>query len=488
MGTEVIIIGGGLAGLAAASALADRDVPLTLLESRPRLGGRAASFTDRTTGLQIDNCQHVSMGCCTNFRKFCNSVGQTSYFRCERQLNFIGPDGTVNPLSAGLLPAPLHLWSGFRRLSYLSRRDKSGLSRGLRRLARTDPSRWDGQSFADWLNEQRQTQTAIERFWRVVLVSALSETLDRIDVTSARKVFVDAFLANRQGWEVQIPTVPLDRLYGLALTDWLERRGASIRLSSGVERIVVEHERAVAVELRGGLRLAADEFILAVPYHLAGSLLPDALRGHPQLAGLEKLESASISSLHLWFDRPITELPHAVLIDRLGQWMFNRTVLQRERGGAAPCVIHQPANAGRSPNERIEGEQLFNYQIVISASRNLADLSQQQVVDAVVREMTEIWPATADARLMHQRMVTEHRAVFSVKPGSEQWRPAQQSPIANLQFAGDWTRTGWPATMEGAVRSGYLAAENVLSHLGSPEKLLAPDLTVARLSKLLLGL
>lgn len=486
MAKEIAIIGGGLAGLAAATALAEHGQRVTLLESRPRLGGRAGSFLDRATGTQIDNCQHVSLGCCTNFRRFCDTVGLSEFFQRQTQLNFVGPDGVVGPLRAGFLPVPLHLWSSFRRLRYLSPNDRRCLSRGLRSLARIDPAREPDCTFADWLGTQRQTPSVIHRFWQVVLVSALSETLDRIDLASARKVFVDAFLANRRGWEVSIPTVPLDDLYGQRLTNWLTIRGTSIRLQHGAERLIVEGGRVVAVEFRSGERLRADEFILAVPHHLLAALLPESLQSHPQIVGLQRLESAPITSVHLWFDRPITELPHAAFIDRRSQWMFNRTVIQN--GQPKADSRNNSHKSGHSFPLSAFGSPLYYYQVVISASRDLDTMLQQQVIDEVVDELTGIWPVTREAQLVHARTVTEHKAVFSVLPGADRWRLDQQSPIPNLQFAGDWTRTGWPSTMEGAVRSGYLAAENVLTRLGVSLKLLAADLPVAPLSKLLLGL
>ena len=474
---RIIIAGGGLAGLAAAVALTDRGLKCLVLESRPRLGGRASSFADPTSGMDVDNCQHVSLGCCTNFRHFCRTTGLAGFFRVEKTLYFVGPDGRVFPFSAGPLPAPLHLAGAFAGLDYLSWRDKLSLGRGLRALSRNIPAADRTLPFSDWLQKHRQTPAAISRFWHVVLVSALSESLDRIDVLHARKVFVDAFLAHPAGWRMEVPTVPLQDLYGGRLTEWLVSRGTEIRLQASVESLDVEGDRAAAVMLSTGERIVADQFIMALPFFRIQSVLPAQLRDHDQYSGLDKLQAAPISSVHLWFDRQITELPHAVLVDRLCQWMFNRTALTAE---------HPLSNGSGEPSPG--NPSGFYYQVVISASRELAGQSREAILNQVLKELAEVWPVTTKATLLHSRLVTEHRAVFSPLPGVDAWRPPQQSPVSNLQVAGDWTQTGWPATMEGAVRSGYLAASNVLSHLGRPDPVIRPDLPVSWLSRWLLGI
>ena len=478
---RIVIAGGGLAGLAAAVALTERGLPCEVLESRPRLGGRASSFLDPASGVSIDNCQHVSLGCCTNFRHFCETTGLAEFFRREPTLYFIGLDGRVNRFTANGLPAPLHLAGSFARLSYLSWQDKLGLARGLKALARGVSAEERRVPFSEWLARQRQTPTAISRFWNVVLVSALSESLDRIDVEHARKVFVDTFLAHRDGWFVEIPTVPLDDLYGGRLTEWLTARGTTIRLQASVEKIEVESDLVSAARLSTGQIVPGDEFIVALPFFRVRSVLPESLMAHPDLAGIDQLESAPISSVHLWFDRPITELPHAVLVDRLCQWMFNRTVL----GKAASCIRADTTGGSAETSIAAGG---FYYQIVISASRELAGQSREAILAQVLAELTAIWPETARVTLLHSRQVTEHRAVFSPLPGVDALRPVQQSPIGNLQFAGDWTQTGWPATMEGAVRSGYLAAANILTRLGQPQVVVTPDLPVGVWSRLLMGI
>lgn len=465
--TDVAIVGGGLAGLAAAAGLAERGVAVSLFESRPRLGGRASSFVDRETGDVIDNCQHVSMGCCTNFDHFCRTVGIEDRLATQPELYFIGRDNVVNRFAAGRLPAPLHLGGAFQSLSYLTRNELKQIRRGLRALCRESATA--GCSFAEWLERQNQSPAVVEKFWHVVLVSALSETPDRIDLGYARKVFVDGFLANREGWKVRIPTVPLDELYGRRMTEWFTRHNTPIHLKNGVESIEITDGRAAGVRLRDGRGIKAAHVILAVPFGVLDALLPSEFRSNEYFAATSGLESAPISSVHLWFDRPITDLPHAVLIDRLSQWMFNRTRLQP------------------SSESRREGGGYY-YQVVISASRELSGRAREEVIAEVVAEMAEIWPQAGEATLLHSRLVTEHKAVFSPLPGVDDHRPSQQTPIPNLQIAGDWTATGWPATMESAVRSGCLAAENVLRHLGREERLLQPDLPTAFLSKWLLGL
>ena len=476
--SRIVIVGGGLAGLAAAVALTARRFPCTIIESRPRLGGRASSFHDSTTNTDIDNCQHVTLGCCTNFRHFCQTTGIAEFFRREPALYFIGPSGKADRFAAGSLPAPLHLTVAFARLSYLSWKDRYSLATALKALARPVSKQDESESFAKWLARHGQSQTVIDRFWFVVLVSALSESLERISVSHARKVFVDAFLAHRDGWYVDVPNVPLEVLYGGRLTDWLTSRGTTIRLLTSAEEVELENDRVTGIRLGSNEIIAGDEFVVALPFFRVLSVLPESLVTHADLQGIKQLEPAPISSIHLWFDRPITDLPHAVLVDRLCQWVFNRTAIE--------AIQIQQVSEPNSNKARLV--DAYYYQIVISASHNLEGCSKEEIQEKVLKELTDVWPIVANAKLLHSRQVTEHRAVFSPVPGVDALRPVQQSPVANLQLAGDWTQTGWPATMEGAVRSGYLAASNILKRRGHHDDVLQPDLPTATLSRLIFGL
>jgi len=464
---HVAVIGGGLAGLAAASALVDRGLRITLIESRPRLGGRASSFLDPVTGEPVDNCQHVSMTCCTNLAEFCRRVGVDSLFRREPEVVFLSPEGRVSRLRAGALPAPLHLAGSFLRANYLSWGEKARVAYGLARLPSGRGDR-PGEPFAAWLLRHGQTPRTLERYWGPVLVSALNERLEQMDVAHARKVFLDGFLRHRDGFRMEIPLVPLGELYGSRLERWLAARGVSLRLTTGVRSVEADEEGAVSgVTLRSGEAVAADFVVLAVPFDRVAAMLPGGLAERvPALAGLDALHASPITGIHLWFDRPVCPFDHVVTIGRQIQWVFNHTAIQ-----------------GRRPGDAEHGQYL---QLVVSASYDLLALDKSQVLAAVLAELGEIWPAARDATLLRSWVVTEHGATFAVRPGVDAHRPPQRTPVEGLFLAGDWTATGWPATMEGAVRSGFQAAEGVLQDLGRPARLVRPGLRPGPLARWLL--
>ena len=449
MQPSVLIIGGGLAGLAATAALAPRGFRVTLIESRNRLGGRASSFNDSATGQLIDTCQHVSMGCCTNLAHFARTLKIDHLISPQPCLYFMTPDRRVSTFQAGAWPAPLHLFRSFAGGHYLSVGEKIRAAWGLMQL------KWhtsdDDPPFADWLVQHRQSQRIVDRFWGLVLVSALNETPDRIGLRYARKVFVEGFLKHRRGFEVEIPSVPLGRLYGDELVRWLGEHEVDLQLQRGGRQFQVENNRIVSLAMRQADSLQADWYISSVPFDRLLDLLPaEVADQHPYFSNLRNLETSPITSVHCWFDRAATELPHLVLMDSVGQWVFNR-------GEVAP------------------GE--WYLQVVVSAARQFRGLGHDEVERRVVTELQQLFPPLAGAKLLRARVVTEHAATFSAVPGVDRWRPPQTSPIENLLVAGDWTNTGWPATMEGAVRSGYLAAQALLERVGRPEKLVQPDLT-----------
>lgn len=447
----VLVIGGGLAGLAAAVALAERGFRVTLLESRNRLGGRAGSFVDAVTGQMTDACQHVSMGCCTNLAHFFRTIGVSHFLEPQPTLYFMTPDGRISRFAADPWPAPFHLGRALASAHYLTAGEKIRIGVGLAAMWRQPPEA--DPPLEEWLRNHYQTRRTIDRFWSIVLVSALNETVDRVGLKYARKVFRDGFLRHRDGFTVHVPSVPLGRLYGDELRDWLTKHDVAVRWNTAVKQLHLKPTNPLQIahlELRDGSTATADHYILAVPFDRVADLLPESLRTDLYFAAVKSLESSPITSVHLWYDRPITRLPHVVLVDCLGQWLFNR---------------------GRSSDWA--GEYV---QVVVSAARPLRGLGREGIAERIADELVRLFPAAKKATLLRHRVVTEHAATFSVVPGVDRCRPLQAAPVSNLALAGDWTATGWPATMEGAVRSGYLAAEAVLTRSGRSESLLQPEL------------
>ena len=432
---EVIIAGGGLAGLAAAAALCSAGHSVKLFESRPFLGGRATSYEiDSET---IDNCQHVLLRCCFNLMDFYRRLGVENDIAFHREIFFIEPGGRISTLRAGLLPAPNHFAESFLRMSFLSAGEKLDVVRAIRAIGRErDRPDLERITMQEWLEEKRQPARAIERFWRQVLVSAMNEELDRMAASHAFQVFHLGFLAQKKSYEMGVPAVPLERLYG---RDAWQRIGqADLRMRAPVEKIVIENGSVQHV-IVAGEQIRADHYICALPFERVSAVIPDLA------LDLAAFEHSPITGIHLWFDRPVTTLPHATLLDRTIQWMFNKS----------------------------EGRYI---QLVVSASRSLANMPRAEVIALGLRELAEFFPTVRDAKLEKSHVVKEIRATFSAVPGLESRRPVSRTAIPNLYLAGDWTRSGWPATMEGAVRSGYLAAEALLAKKGIKKRLVQPDL------------
>jgi squalene-associated FAD-dependent desaturase len=309
------------------------------------------------------------------------------------------------------------------------------------------------------LHWMRQTPGAIERFWRVVLVSALDEELARTDARYGIDVFWKAFLSNRSGYRMGVPTVPLAELYD-GCKSAIEQKGGEVNLRATARQLQIENGAVTAVQLDAGREERADAFILAVPHTAVAALLPDeTMRKDSAFRNLAMLKTAPITGVHLWFDREVMTEPFITLLDTTTQWIFNKTALCRSVNGAA--------------KEPRKGQYL---QLVVSASYSLLQKPRQEIIDLCLKEVRQALPAARDANLIKATVIKEAAATFSPEPGVDRWRPKQETSVQDLFLAGDWTDTGWPATMEGAVRSGYLAAEAVLRKEGRPHQFVRPDL------------
>jgi squalene-associated FAD-dependent desaturase len=470
---SVLVIGGGLAGLSSAVALADAGLQVRLFEKRPHLGGRATSYT-LPDGSDVDNCQHVTLGCCTNLADFYRRAGADGKIRFYDRLYFVDRQGRRSTMEASALPPPLHMAPSFLFFSAFSLADKRSIADALLAIARAGGSVPDigGISMLDWLRRMKQTPGAIERFWRVVLVSALDEELDRTDARYGIDVFWKAFLGSRGGYRVGIPTVPLADLYE-GCREAIIRRDGEVKLRAGVREIRLRDGRFACAVMEDGSEVTADVCIAAVPHEQFLAIAPKELSGlGGVLDGIRQIRTTPITGVHFWFDRQVMTEPFLTLLDHTTQWIFNKTMLHGSE-----------SNGGSAASHLREGSRTQYLQLVISASYDLVSRSRQEVIDLCRRELQDVLPATRDAKLEKATVIKEVHATFSPEPGVDRRRPTQDIGAKNFYLAGDWTRTGWPATMEGAVRSGYLAAEAALAGIGRPQKFLQPDLPFEGLSK-----
>jgi zeta-carotene desaturase len=464
----VAIAGGGLAGLAAACALADSGFRVTLFERRPYLGGRASSYEHPGTGEVVDNCQHVLFRVCTNLVEFYKRIGVEDKIRWFDEMTFIEPGGRTSVMHASPLPAPLHTAPSFLRFPFLSVKDKLVISRAIAALTMTSQPD-TGRSFLDWCQQHGQTSNAIERFWKPILVSALSEDLDLMSVSAAAQVVRES-MKSPEARHMGVPSIPLTELYNAA-GDYIRVRGGEIRFRTSLETFSPATSQ---VGIRAGAGAQAQEreevfdyLVLALPFDSLERVLPENPEAAPLREKLTHFESSPITGIHLWFDRQISDLDHAVLLDRTVQWMFHKSRLLQRNGAAK-------ADSGGSYIE-----------LVVSASKSLIDKSRTEIVDLALKEVREFFPAARSANLVKSTVIKEVHATYSPRPGIDAYRPQQSTAWPRVFLAGDWTATGWPATMEGAVRSGYLAAEALALSAGIKNAhYLAPDLPPTGLMRL----
>ncbi len=449
--SDVIVAGAGVAGLSAALALSNAGAKVTLLERRPYIGGRAYSYDHPALDETIDS-QHVVLGCCTNILDLIHQAGTSDTIRWYDELTFLEPSGRRTLLNTSTLPAPGHQSLSFLRAPMLNLRDKTAIATGLMHFLRGYPAD-DTESFASWLKRTGQTERAIRHFWEPVVVGALNDTFDRCSVKYAGKVFHESFLRSPEAGRLGIPAAPLTEFF-TPVVDLATRQGVEFKLKSGVERIEQTPDNRWQV-LAGGQPYTADSVILATDFRQTYALtasLPSAPTSH-----FDEFVPAPITTIHLWYDRDVTGLDHAVLLDTRIQWVFVKSRIRRwpiERG----CYL----------------------ELVISASWPELEMNREAILNSAITEFETFFPAAKQAKLLKSGILKEARATFSVSPGLDAFRPTQTTQWPGLYLAGDWTATEWPSTMEGAVRSGRLAAGAVT---GNPRRFLSPELPATGLMR-----
>jgi zeta-carotene desaturase len=464
---SVTVIGAGVAGMSAACALAEAGFRVQLVEQRGYLGGRASSYLHPGVNEVIDNCQHVLFGCCTNLIGFYRRIGVADRIHWTSEMTMIEPGGrrsALGPFRLGpfTLPAPLHSAPSFLNAKAFTLADKLSLARAMRAMMQPAALVDTHEFLGAWLRRHKQTEGAINRFWRLVIASALNAEIDAISVPYAAKVIRELFLNSAEAGSMGMSTVPLSELYA-GVPRFLAERGGSVLLNTHVEGASWNEASAQwLIGTRAG-ELVSDFVILALPFEATQKLLPHLPAeeaAEKLIRQIERHEHWPICSVHLWFDREITELEHAVLLDREIHWMYNQSKLQTGRDG-------------------------HYIELVVSATRSFAAMPREAAIQQALRELAEFFPAVASAKLEKFALVKEMHATFGVPPGIDSARPITASPWPNLFLAGDWVQTGWPSTMESAARSGHLAAEALGLSDENPLRCFEPDLKPQGIMKLI---
>ncbi len=456
-GKRVVIIGGGLSGLAAAVVLAQEGFQITLIEKKPFLGGRASSYpVPGSEDSYVDNCQHVLLKSCTNLIDFYKRLGTDHQITYSDKVLFFDENARPAMLHGSILPVPFHLLPSLLRFHPLGLKSKLRIAFAFfhMMLAGKNLAALDSMTMLEWLQQHKQTRIEIEIFWRTVLVSALNEDLEIASARYGIKVFLDGMLMNREAFHLGVPDIPLNQLYTSAAMDLLNQYKVKILLRSAVSEIVVENSKVAQLRLMDGSIQTGDYFVSSVPPDSLVKMLPQSVvEDNDYFSKMGRFETSPITSVYLWFDRQIADADSAALLGRTIQWIFNK----KKEGYVG---------------------------LVISASRKLLLLDRKEIIDMAMDDLRDLFPSVHDAKLLRSVVIKEPFATFSCRSGCDQIRPDQKSPLKNLFVVGDWTKTGWPATMEGAVRSGYLCAELILQKEGIQRVILQPDFPAQGLARL----
>ncbi len=446
--TRVIVVGGGLAGLTAALACADAGADVTVFEARPRLGG--ATFSFRREGLRVDNGQHVFLRCCTAYRSFLNRVGAEGLVTLQPRLRIplVSPGGRMATLGRSPLPAPLHLAGSLARYPFLSVGERIRLVRAAAAMMRLDPVRdrasLDRLTFGAWLERHGQSPNAVDALWDLIALPTLNLHARDASLALAAKVFRTGLLDSASAGDVGYATAPLSEVHAEPAERALRAVGGRVVARAAVRTVEPatgsNGDRARPAVRVDGERVEADAVVVAVPHQDAAGMLPAG----PEVARWATLGSSPIVNLHVVYDRPVLGVPFAAGVGTPVQWVFDRTRQSGLGGGAGRYVA-----------------------VSLSGAEEEIDEPTATLKARFLPALVDVLPAARMAQVRSFFVTRERAATFRQAPGTAASRPGPRSPCAGVFMAGAWTDTGWPATMEGAVRSGLAAAREALGAAGS---------------------
>jgi hydroxysqualene dehydroxylase len=439
---DAIVVGAGFAGLSAASALAERGARVLVLEARPTLGGRATAFTDPSTGERVDNGQHVLFGCYDETFRFLRRIGAESHVRVQSRLavDIIDREGRWSRLACPALPSPFHLLAGVMSWKALGWPDRMAVLRmqGAMRATGRGVSPGESETVRQWLLRYGQTPRLIEVLWEPLAVAALNQSIDGAAAASFLSVLTRMFSGDPRDAALALPLKPLDELYAFPARDYIERHDGTVRTNAvaqiecSAEGTASDSAQSAPCVVVRGERLVAGSVICAVPWHALPDVFPErpvALR--PILEAAANTGASPIVTVNLWFDQIVTEQTLVGLPGRTFQWVFDKRA--------------------------VFGEQASHLSLVSSGAEDVVSRSNEALIALAVKEVCEALPVARAASLVRGVVVREKRASFSVAPGQPP-RPAARTAVPGLFLAGDWIDTGLPATIEGAVVSGHMAA------------------------------
>jgi squalene-associated FAD-dependent desaturase len=448
---HVVVIGGGLAGITAALDLRAAGVEVTLLEARPRLGGAASSFGRGE--LTIDNGQHVFLRCCDNYRALLARLGCSELVSIQDRFDVtVLSDAGPARLRRTALPSPLHMAPALIRYRLLTPAERLAVTRAAVALRFTDPAKaspeLDRIRLGDWLAARGQNERARRMLWDLFIVSALNVAGDDASVPLAATVIRTALLGAKDAADIGMAVVPLGDLHSRAARQALAEAGVQVRVGARVTAVRQQPDGRFDVQTaEDSAALSADGVVLAVPAGQAAGLAVGA--GATEAARWKELGASPIVNVHVVYDRKVTELPFAAAVGSPVQWVFDKT---RQSGLTA-------------------GQYLA---ISLSAADGYIDTPVAQLRGRFVNALEELFPAAAAAQITDFFVTRERRATFRQGPGIGAARPGSATDAEGFVLAGAWTDTGWPDTMEGAVRSGHNAAQELLRQSGAGQALAAP--------------
>ena len=480
--------------MAAACHLLDGGHSVTLVEKRPFLGGRAFSFfhpfrghegpeagtaesvisgegddtpgTDAlgengTAGFPVDNGQHVFLGCCTYYIDFLKKLGtlEKTYLQPSLRMRVVSPAGNGRKGRSGLLagaplPAPFHLLPSFITYPHMGVKDKLLALYALLKIRFTDRHKpeLESQTFHRWLKDHGQTDRAIENFWNLLILPTLNDHVRDVSASMGMMIYQDGVLKSRTNANVGYSLVGLSGLMGDAAEEYIRSRGGRLILGKQVNELLLSEEsetRAIkGVCLAGGEVVQGDVYIAALPFHTLPSVLPPGLKEEPPFEAVGRLAAAPIVNVHIWYDREVMEPsspPFTAFLDSPLQWVFDKR-----------SILALSGNSHQTPDE---GQYIC---ISVSGAWEYADKPKEEIRRIFTEAMAQAFPRARDAEVK-ELLIVKSTATFRCTPGSTQLRPTNATPVRNLFLAGDWTATGWPSTMESAVRSGVAAAQAIAS-------------------------